>query len=87
MLRVCILQGGAAATLSVLLIVFYSAMTCAGIDVAKDHLDLAIRDESGEAEIRRFDNDPEILIGLKTSSARPILSVSSWRQPAATNDR
>lgn len=65
MLRVCILQGGAAATLSVLLIVFYSAMTCAGIDVAKDHLDLAIRDESGEAEIRRFDNDPEDIDRLK----------------------
>ena len=40
-------------------------MTCAGIDVAKDHLDLAIRDESGEAEIRRFDNDPEDIDRLK----------------------
>ena len=65
MLRVRILQGGAAATLSVLLIVIYSAMTCAGIDVAKDHLDLAIRDEPGEAEIRRFDNDPEDIDRLK----------------------
>lgn len=40
-------------------------MTCVGIDVAKDHLDLAIRFESGEVETRRFENDPEDIDQLK----------------------
>jgi len=40
-------------------------MTCAGIDVAKDHLDLAIRFESGEVEARRFENDSEDIDQLK----------------------
>ena len=34
-------------------------MTSAGIDVAKGHLDLAIREDSGEVETCRFDNNPE----------------------------
>ena len=40
-------------------------MTCVGIDVAKEHLDLAIRSSSGEVETRRFDNDPEDIDQLK----------------------
>ncbi|MCS3635848.1 hypothetical protein GGP57_003189 [Salinibacter ruber] len=34
-------------------------MGCPGIDVAKNHLNLAIRHESGEIETRRFENDPK----------------------------
>ena len=34
-------------------------MTCAGIDVAKDHLDLAIRFEADDVDTRRFDNDSD----------------------------
>lgn len=34
-------------------------MTCAGIDVAKEHLDLAIRLDSGTVETRRVDNTSE----------------------------
>ena len=55
-LRVRILQGGAAATRTILFIGSVSAMTCAGIDVAKGHLDLAIRFGSEEVEAHRFDN-------------------------------
>ena len=40
-------------------------MTCVGIDVAKGHLDLAIRSSSGEVETRRFNNDPEDTDQLK----------------------
>jgi len=40
-------------------------MTCVGIDVAKDHLDLAIRFESGEGETRRFDNSSNGIGHLK----------------------
>lgn len=40
-------------------------MTCVGIDVAKEHLDLAIRSSSGEVKTRRFDNDPEDIDQLK----------------------
>jgi transposase len=36
-----------------------------GIDVAKEHLDLAIRSSSGEVETRRFNNDPEDIDQLK----------------------
>ncbi|MCS3663453.1 transposase [Salinibacter ruber] len=40
-------------------------MTCVGIDVAKEYLDLAIRSSSGEVETRRFDNHPEDIDQLK----------------------
>ncbi|MCS3856616.1 transposase [Salinibacter ruber] len=40
-------------------------MTNAGIDVAKDHLDLAIRRDDGEIETRRVDNTPEGIDQLK----------------------
>lgn len=59
MLRVRILQGGAAATRTISFIGSDSVMTCVGIDVAKEHQDLAIRFESGEVETRRFDNNSD----------------------------
>ena len=40
-------------------------MTRVGMDVAKDHLDLAIRFESGEVDTRRFENDPKDIDQLK----------------------
>lgn len=40
-------------------------MSCARIDVAKGHLDLAIRFDSGEVETRRFDNNPKGIDQLK----------------------
>jgi transposase len=40
-------------------------MTCAGIDVAKGHLDLAIRFDSDEVETHRFENDPKGIDQLK----------------------
>lgn len=64
-LRVRILQGGVVATHAISFIAPFSPMTCAGIDVAKGHLDLAIRSRCGEVETRRFDNDPEDIDQLK----------------------
>jgi transposase len=40
-------------------------MTCAGIDVAKGHLDLAIRFGSGEVETQRFDNNSDGIDQIK----------------------
>lgn len=40
-------------------------MTCAGIDVAKGHLDLAIRLGSGEVTTRHFENTPDGIDRLK----------------------
>ncbi|WP_146110016.1 transposase [Salinibacter sp. 10B] len=40
-------------------------MTCAGIDVAKKHLDLAIRFGSEEVETHHFENDSEGITQLE----------------------
>ena len=45
--------------------VIFSAMTCVGIDVAKGHLDLAIRFDSGEIETQRFDNNSDGIDQIK----------------------
>lgn len=58
MLRVRILQGGAAATFVASLFYRYSPMTCVGIDVSKDHLDVALRREE-EVQTSRFANSSE----------------------------
>lgn len=41
-------------------------MTCAGIDVAKDHLDLALRFDSGDVDTRRFDNSSDGIDQIET---------------------
>jgi hypothetical protein len=42
-----------------LLVASDTAMVCAGIDVAKNHLNLVVRHESGEVETRRIGHDPK----------------------------
>lgn len=53
-------------TLAISFIAFFSAMTCVGIDVAKKHLDLAIRFDSGEeVETPHFENNSEGIAQLE----------------------
>jgi len=46
------------ATFAIALIASFSVMICAGVDVAKAHLDLAIRFDSDEIQTRQFSNNP-----------------------------
>ena len=63
-----------------------TCMTCVGIDVGKDHLDVAVRfSDSEEVQTSRVENTAEGQRLLPNVSSISIHSGSSSKPPAATS--